>query len=94
MLIRVVKMDFNPDFIENFKTIFQHTQPQIEAFEGCESVQLLQHESNKGIFFTISRWQSAAHLAAYRQSELFTSTWAKVKPNFFSKAEAWSLLEP
>jgi len=54
---------------------------------------LLQHETDPSIFFTISKWRKADDLALYRLSELFTTTWATVKPNFSSKAEAWSLLE-
>jgi len=93
MLVRVVKMHFTPSFTEEFKTLFGQVKPQISSFAGCISVQLLQHDSQPELFFTISTWQSAEHLEGYRSSELFTTTWAKVKPNFASKAEAWSLLE-
>ncbi|MFI5453247.1 putative quinol monooxygenase [Pedobacter sp. UC225_61] len=65
----------------------------MSSFEGCNGVQLLQHQTQPELFFTISNWQSVEHLESYRNSELFTTTWAKVKPNFASKAEAWSLLE-
>ncbi len=93
MLIRVVKMQFNDHFIEEFKKIFTEVKPQISNFEGCLSVILLQHETDFGIWFTISQWRSADDLANYRKSDLFIETWAKVKPNFSAKAEAWSLLE-
>lgn len=93
MLIRVVKMQFNPDFIAGFKITFASVQPKIAAFKGCSKVQLLQDQSNPEIFFTISHWQDEAHLNAYRDSELFKTTWAMVKPNFKIKAEAWSLLD-
>lgn len=93
MLVRVVKMHFSPDFIEEFKTLFLAVKSKIAAFEGCNGVKLLQHETDQQVFFTISNWQSAEHLEQYRQSDLFVATWAKVKPNFLRKAEAWSLLE-
>lgn len=93
MLVRVVKMHFTPSFVAEFKVLFNKVKSQISSFEGCNGVQLLQHETQPEIFFTISNWQSAEHLEHYRTSELFTTTWAKVKPNFVSKAEAWSLLE-
>ncbi|TKC10324.1 antibiotic biosynthesis monooxygenase [Pedobacter polaris] len=93
MLVRIVKMHFTPSFIEDFKVLFNGVKSKISNFEGCKSVQLLQHESDPGIFFTISNWQSAEDLDNYRKSELFIETWAQVKPNFLSKAEAWSLLE-
>jgi heme-degrading monooxygenase HmoA len=93
MLVRIVKMHFSSSFITEFKLLFNDIKPFIANFKGCNSVQLLQHETDENVFFTISKWQTAQDLENYRQSELFLKTWAKVKPNFISKAEAWSLLE-
>jgi heme-degrading monooxygenase HmoA len=93
MLTRVVKMQFNPSFIEEFKSVFKLVQSKIEQSEGCTGVKLLQDEKDSSIFFTISNWESENALEVYRNSELFKLTWAKVKPNFTRKAEAWSLLE-
>ena len=93
MLVRIVKMQFNAEFIEDFKTLFKAVNERIARFDGCTGVKLLQHETEFNIFFTISNWKSATHLENYRNSELFKTTWAKVKPNFSAKAEAWSLHE-
>lgn len=93
MLVRVVKMQFNVQFIDEFKTLFTEVKPKISNFEGCLGVKLLQHETDSTIFFTISEWRNADDLENYRKSDLFIATWAKVKPNFSAKAEAWSLLE-
>lgn len=93
MLVRIVKMQFSPNFIEDFKILFSSVKPLISSADGCFSVQLLQHETDESIFFTISKWQSVEDLENYRKSDLFIKTWAKVKPNFASKAEAWSLIE-
>ncbi len=92
MITRIVKMHFSASFIEEFKALFVATQGKINAFEGCYSVQLLQHESQATLFFTISKWETAEHLEQYRNSELFIQTWKMVKPHFLSKAEAWSLV--
>ncbi|SMC95397.1 putative quinol monooxygenase [Pedobacter africanus] len=92
MLVRLVKMHFYPEFTAEFQELFKTVQPRISAFEGCHSVQLLQDQNDPEVFFTISHWSSEAQLNVYRKSELFTSTWAQVKPNFKAKAEAWSLL--
>ena len=93
MLVRVVKMQFNTNFVEEFKMMFNTVSDKIANFEGCTGVKLLEHATEKSIFFTISNWKSAQHLENYRNSDLFKSTWAKVKPHFSIKAEAWSLLE-
>lgn len=93
MLVRVVKMHFSVNFIEDFKVIFNTAKSKIASFEGCNNVKLLQHETIPEIFFTISNWENAQALENYRNSDLFKNTWAKVKPNFINKAEAWSLVE-
>ena len=93
MLTRIVKMHFDAEFVPTFIILFNSLKPQIMAFEGCQEVKLLQDHTDKNIFFTISIWQSAAHLNNYRNACFFKQTWAKVKPNFTSKAEAWSLAE-
>lgn len=93
MIVRIVKMKFKPEFIQEFKILFKVVNEKIAGFEGCTTVKLLQHDTDKTIFFTISNWESAQHLDNYRNSDLFKSTWAKVKPHFSVKAEAWSLLE-
>lgn len=93
MLVRVVKMHFNASFITEFQTVFKSVHPKIANFKGCNSVKLLQDHAQPEIFFTISHWQDEEHLNNYRNSELFKTTWAIVKPNFKTKAEAWSLLD-
>lgn len=93
MITRLVKMEFSAVFVEDFKLIFATVNKDIANFEGCVSVSLLQHETEKSIFFTISKWEDSTALENYRASNLFRHTWAKVKPHFIAKAEAWSLLE-
>lgn len=93
MIVRVVKMQFDVNFIGEFKKLFAEVKAQIAKSDGCLGVKLLQHETDLSVFFTISEWRRADDLENYRKSDLFIETWAKVKPNFSAKAEAWSLLE-
>lgn len=93
MIERIVKMEFQPNKIEDFFTIFHESKSKIETCEGCIRVRLLQCTKDKKILFTHSLWESEKHLEAYRKSDLFKETWAKTKVLFESKAVAWSLTE-
>ena len=84
-------MTFQAEKVNSFKQIFSLTSSLISSFDGCGGVELLQDAGNERIFFTLSKWESEAHLNAYRSSVLFQTTWAKVKPLFSEKAEAWTL---
>ena len=91
LLVRIVKMSFEPEAIDTFESNFEHHKDQIRAFEGCSFLELLQDMNQKNVFFTYSYWQSAHHLEQYRNSALFKSVWAKTKVLFNAKPEAWSV---
>lgn len=87
-MIRIVKMTFREDTVAEFRRIFDERKERIKNFPGCSHVELL---NERNVFFTYSIWNSSQDLENYRNSELFQSTWALVKPLFAAKAEAWSL---
>jgi quinol monooxygenase YgiN len=93
MLIRIVKLTFKLDNIDQFEQIFKETKQGIKAFDGCISLELLQDKTNPNIYFTYSRWVSEVHLNRYRNSEFFNNVWGKTKELFHAKAEAWSVQE-
>jgi len=93
MITRLVKMTFRHDEVDNFKSIFTSVQPKIAAFDGCSGVRLMQDILHPYIFFTISLWDRHEDLEAYRDSELFKTTWKKTKLLFDAKPEAWSVNE-
>jgi len=93
MIKRFVKMSFKPEYIEDFKSVFDCNKAFIAASKGCRHVELLQDTNNPNIFFTFSIWENAIDLEAYRQSELFENVWEKTKVLFNDKPEAWSVKE-
>lgn len=93
MLKRMVKMTFQKDRIEDFLAIFEASKNRIRQFPGCHHVELLHLESQPEVIFTFSIWEGPEALEAYRQSELFQSTWSKTKVLFAGKPEAWSMKE-
>lgn len=91
MLVRIVKMTFDPEKIDDFQETFHKIKDKIVAFDGCQLVELYQDKNNKCIFFTYSYWKSEAHLESYRNSSFFKEVWSGTKKMFSAKAEAWSV---
>ncbi|GAA0757289.1 putative quinol monooxygenase [Psychroflexus lacisalsi] len=91
MLVRIVKMKFTPEAVEDFQSLFKKNKEKIRHFEGCRRLELYQDQNNSSIFFTYSYWESESHLNAYRHSDLFAYVWKATKAKFSDKAEAWSL---
>lgn len=91
MVVRIVKMTFKPENVEQFLEIFNAYKQYIKGSKGCEKLELLNDIHSKNIFFTYSHWQSETDLDNYRNSELFETVWRQTKALFGAKAEAWSL---
>ncbi len=91
MLVRIVKMSFDPEKTEVFLDIFNESKSKIRGFDGCEHLELYRDKKMPNIFFTYSYWESESHLNAYRNSDYFGMVWKATKSLFNDKPEAWSV---
>ncbi len=93
MITRIVRMHIRPGESEAFLDIFNASKHQIRQFDGCQHLTLYNEAGLPDVFFTYSVWTSTEHLDAYRNSELFRTTWANTKALFADEAAAWSIEE-
>lgn len=91
MIVRVVRMTFREEAVEEFKHIFQLVKKRILGHQGCTHLELFEDAREPNIFSTISHWNTEEDLNAYRKSELFISTWGTTKSLFKDKPIAFSL---
>lgn len=91
MIVRVVKMTFEPEHIARFQELFEGWKERIRGFPGCRYLELLHDANDPRIFFTYSHWDDADCLERYRTSDVFSEVWPTVKPLFAAPTEAWSL---
>ena len=91
MFVRIVKLSFAEENIATFLANFETIKYKIRNFEGNQLLELYQDKHNSNVFFTYSYWDSESDLENYRNSELFKGIWAKTKPLFNAKPEAWSV---
>ncbi|MFV8224296.1 putative quinol monooxygenase [Christiangramia aquimixticola] len=91
MFVRIVKMGFQEDKIEEFLANFEENKEKIRNFEGCKFLELYRDKDNTTRFFTYSYWEDENSLENYRNSDLFKGVWAKTKVLFNEKPEAWSV---
>ncbi|WP_412984666.1 putative quinol monooxygenase [Pontimicrobium sp. IMCC45349] len=91
MFVRIVKMSFAEENIDAFLENFHKNKNDIRNFDGCRFLELYRDKNNPNIFFTYSYWEKESDLENYRHSELFKNVWAKTKPLFNDKPQAWSV---
>lgn len=90
MLVRFVRMTFRENQIPAFHTLLNQSKHAIRAFPGNHHLELLRDPDSPNVRITYSLWESANALEAYRQSDLFRTTWAATKLLFAERAVAFS----
>lgn len=90
MVIRVVRMYFKEEHLEDFLKLFDNTKDQIRNFEGCQRLELLQDLGQEHILTTYSYWKDIKSLDRYRHSALFMEVWSQMKKYFAAKPIAFS----
>lgn len=90
MITRIVKLTFNEHNLNEFIAFFNTINTKVSGFPGCNGMRLHQDIHSPNTVFTYSYWDSEDALNNYRNSDLFKSVWATIKPNFSAKPEAWS----
>lgn len=93
MIVRIVRMHFVPEAVDEFLDIYGRTEAAILNMNGCSYLKLLRDTEDPDVFVTISHWETTRALDNYRKSELFKSVWRRVKVHFSKPAEAFSLEE-
>lgn len=89
-LIRIVRMTFRPDKVNDFLALFNEYQHKIAEVEGCDHLELHRDIDNSTVFATYSLWDDPRSLDWYRQSDLFNEVWGKTKALFGGKPQAFS----
>lgn len=91
MIVRIVKMTFEPAKTKAFQELFEQNREKIRGFEGCNFLELYRDKNLNNIFFTYSYWENEEALEKYRTSPLFKEVWSNTKKLFSDKPEAWSV---
>ena len=90
MLVRIVKLSFKKEALSLFYKEFDKHKHHIASFPGCRGMKLLKGIDDPTVVMTYSHWDNKDALNNYRESDLFTGLWTKIKPMFANKPEAWS----
>lgn len=90
MIIRIVRLTFDPAKTEDFLKIFNEYKINIRDFHGCTHLELHRDADQRNIFATNSYWEGPEDLESYLKSELFKEIWSKTKILFSGKPVAFS----
>lgn len=93
MIVRLVKLTFEPKHIEAFQRHFEAHHTAIRQSEGCQHLALWQDQADHRVFFTYSWWTNHEALENYRHSQLFKDVWQYTRELFAERPQAWTLAQ-
>lgn len=91
MITRIVRLSIAPVHKDYFITLFNATYESIRHYKGCHHLELWEDTREAEVLITLSKWENEDALDDYRSSDLFKSTWSKVKPLFSAPPFAFSM---
>ncbi|MEC4113815.1 putative quinol monooxygenase [Myroides pelagicus] len=91
MFIRIVKLTFKEEHVEEFVQYFEEIKHVVRSQPGCSFLELYQDKTQSNVFFTYSYWENEQDLDIYRYSDTFKEVWPYVKSMFAERAQAWSV---
>jgi heme-degrading monooxygenase HmoA len=83
-------MDFQPEKVVEFLTVFEEYKDQIKSANGCTRLQLIQNTNTPSQIATLSEWVDEESLNNYRNSDTFKKVWPLTKLLFKGKPHAVS----
>ncbi len=89
-IVRLVRMSFQPDKVDDFLQLFNRVAGYIRSFPGCHRLELLADHTDEQVFTTYSIWDSPHDLEEYRRSPLFEDTWRRTREMFSENPAAVS----
>lgn len=89
-MIRIVRLTFRQEHVDDFRQLFAERKQLIRDFEGCTWLELWQDKDDTRVFYTYSLWDDHSNLDTYRVSDLFRETWSTVKTWFDAEPLAFS----
>lgn len=93
MIRRIVRLEFNPDKVNEFVEFFGKNTSAIASFPGCLSLEIFRDAALDNVYYTFSIWENGEALEAYRHSDTFRLLWSYAKERFSGKPQAYSLAE-
>ncbi len=90
MIIRVVRMTFQQDRIDDFLMLFNEYKEAIRNQPGCTHLELWKDINQPNSYSTYSNWETEEDLNNYRHSETFGKVWPATKALFSDKTVAYS----
>lgn len=91
MITRIVKLEFQPEHIEEFLNFFDTIKEIVNTFPGCNGMKLYRDISQPTVVMTYSHWENEEALDKYRNSNEFSKIWPRIKPWFSARPQAWSM---
>jgi quinol monooxygenase YgiN len=92
MFMRILKLNVDPKFIEEFKVFYEETvEPKLQAVDGCLFASLIKSKPDKDEFVSLTFWKTQQQAENYENSDVFKNLYEQAKKYFSEATDEWKI---
>jgi quinol monooxygenase YgiN len=90
--MRILKLNVDPKFIEEFKVFYEETvEPKLQAVDGCLFASLIKSKPDKDEFVSLTFWKTQQQAENYENSDVFKNLYEQAKKYFSEATDEWKI---
>ena len=92
MFMRILNLNIDPKFIDEFKTFYEDTvEPKLQTVDGCLFASLIKSKPDKEEYCSLTFWKTQKQAEDYENSEVFKSLIEQAKPYLSETTDEWKI---
>jgi quinol monooxygenase YgiN len=92
MFMRILKLNVDTKFIEEFKVFYEETvEPKLQAVDGCLFASLIKSKPDKDEFVSLTFWKTQQQAENYENSDVFKNLYEQAKKYFSEATDEWKI---
>ena len=92
MFMRILKLNVDPKFIEEFKVFYEETvEPKLQVVDGCLFASLIKSKPDKDEFVSLTFWKTQQQAENYENSDVFKNLYEQAKKYFSEATDEWKI---
>lgn len=92
MFMRILQLNLNPVYIEEFKSFYEDTvEPRLQKVDGCLFASLIKSKPEKDEFISLTFWQTQAQAENYENSGVFKNLTELARPYLYQSGDEWKI---
>lgn len=92
MFMRILQLNVDPKFIEEFKDFYENTvEPKLQTVDGCLFAGFIKSKPDKDEFISLTFWKTQKQAENYENSDVFKNLFEQARQYLSESTDEWKI---